>query len=66
LNITDTDNSLDYGLAFEVAEFFRLTATQATAIYDDVLKAVSHWQVVAKKIGLSANSIKLKTSAFRV
>jgi serine/threonine-protein kinase HipA len=51
LNINDTDNSLDYGLAFEVAEFFRLTSTQATAIYDDVLKAVNHWQVVAKKVG---------------
>lgn len=66
LNITDTDNSLDYGLAFEVAEFFRLTATQATAIYDEVLKAVSHWQVVAKKVGLSANNIKLKSNAFRI
>lgn len=66
LNITDTDNSLDYALAFEVAEFFRLKPTQATSIYDDVLKAVSRWQAVAKQVGLSANSIKLKTSAFRI
>ena len=66
LNITDTDNSLDYALAFEVAEFFRLRPTQATGIYDDVLKAVSRWQAVARQVGFSANSIKLKTSAFRV
>jgi serine/threonine-protein kinase HipA len=66
LNITETDNSLDYALAFGVAEFFRLTAAQATAIYDEVLKAVIHWQAVAKKVGLSANNIKLKASAFRI
>ncbi|WP_340677305.1 HipA domain-containing protein [Paraglaciecola sp.] len=66
LNITDTNNSLDYALAFEVAEFFRLTPNQATTIYDDVLKAVSQWQVIAKQVGLSANSTKLKASAFRI
>ncbi|MFD1385031.1 hypothetical protein ACFQ45_16885 [Rhodanobacter aciditrophus] len=31
---------MDYALAFEVAEYFRLSATEATRIYDEVLGAV--------------------------
>ena len=37
LNITDKANGLDYGLAFEVMDFFRLTRADATRIYDEVL-----------------------------
>ena len=36
LNITDKANGLDYGLAFEVMDFFRLTRADATRIYDEV------------------------------
>ncbi len=40
LNITDADNALDYQLAFDVKDFFRLSQTQASQIYDEVLNAV--------------------------
>ncbi|WP_236037359.1 type II toxin-antitoxin system HipA family toxin [Marinomonas vulgaris] len=49
LNITDRDNALDYQLAFEVKDFFRLSQIQATQIYDEVLNAVKPWRTVAKE-----------------
>ncbi|MDX1526111.1 MAG: type II toxin-antitoxin system HipA family toxin [Pseudidiomarina maritima] len=66
LNITDTSNALDYNLAFEVIDFFRLERTQAQAIYDDVLTAVGAWQQVAKRLGISRAEQLLKQPAFNV
>ncbi|MFZ3191603.1 MAG: type II toxin-antitoxin system HipA family toxin [Moraxellaceae bacterium] len=66
LNITDTDNALDYGLAFEVIDFFRLSHAAATQIYDQVLQAVSTWQHVASLLGISRVEQISKQSAFRV
>ncbi|EGN75525.1 HipA-like protein [Idiomarina sp. A28L] len=66
LNITDADNALDYQLAFDVKDFFRLSQTQATQIHDDVLYAVKQWQAVAKRIGISRAEQAMKASAFNV
>lgn len=66
LNITNTNNALDYSLAFEVIDFFRLSREQATTIYDDVLGAVAHWTQVAAKLGVSRSEQLLKAQAFRV
>lgn len=66
LNITDTDNALDYQLAFEVKEFFRLSQDEATQIYDDVLNAVRQWQQVAKRLGISRAEQVIKQAAFNV
>ena len=66
LNITDTDNALDYQLAFEVKDFFRLSQNQATQIYDEVLIAVKQWQTVAKRLGISRAEQAMKESAFNV
>ena len=66
LNITDADNALDYQLAFDVKDFFRLSQTQATQIYDEVLNAVKQWQVVAKRLGISRAEQAMKESAFNV
>ncbi|MGZ9896920.1 type II toxin-antitoxin system HipA family toxin [Shewanella gaetbuli] len=66
LNITDADNALDYQLAFDVKDFFRLSQTQATQIYDEVLNAVKQWQTVAKRLGNSRAEIAMKQSAFNV
>lgn len=66
LNITDLDNALDYQLAFAVREFFRLTENEATAIYDQVLRAVSQWSEVATRIGLSRHEQAAKAAAFNV
>ncbi|CAA0117855.1 type II toxin-antitoxin system HipA family toxin [Zhongshania aliphaticivorans] len=66
LNISDTDNALDYQLAFEVKDFFRLSQEGATQIYDEVLNAVKHWQQVAKRLGISRAEQTMKESAFNV
>jgi len=66
LNISDTDNALDYQLAFEVKDFFRLSQEGATQIYDEVLNAVKHWQQVAKRLGISRAEQAMKEPAFNV
>lgn len=66
LNITDTDNALDYQLAFEVQDFFRLTQTEAKKIYDEVLKAVKQWQLIAQRLGISRAEQTMKQEAFNV
>ncbi|CDG19617.1 type II toxin-antitoxin system HipA family toxin [Xenorhabdus doucetiae] len=66
LNITDTSNALDYGLAFEVIDFFRLTRDEATQIYDDVLGVVKDWQVVANRLGISRTEQLGKQEAFNL
>lgn len=66
LNITDIDNALDYQLAFDVKDFFRLSQAQALQIYDEVLNAVSQWQVVAKRLGIGRAEQAMKESAFNV
>lgn len=66
LNITDADNALDYQLAFDVKDFFRLSQTQSTQIYDEVLIAVKQWQTVAKQLGISRAEQAMKKSAFNV
>jgi serine/threonine-protein kinase HipA len=66
LNITDVDNALDYQLAFDVKDFFRLSQTQATKIYNEVLNAVKQWQTVAKRLGISRAEQAMKQSAFNV
>lgn len=66
LNITDTSNSLDYNLAFDVIGFFRLTRSQATQIYDEVLSAVKQWQASANRIGISRSEQLLRQEAFNI
>lgn len=66
LNITDTANALDYKLAFEVIDFFRLGSDEATRIYDEVLRAVKGWQDVAKGLGISRGEQLLKQAAFNL
>lgn len=66
LNITDTANALDYGLAFEVIEFFRLSQNEATHIYDEVLNAVQNWQKIAIKLGINRSEQLMKQAAFNV
>ncbi|MCH4995721.1 type II toxin-antitoxin system HipA family toxin [Pectobacterium carotovorum] len=66
LNITDTANELDYALAFEVIDFFRLSREDATRIYDEVLSAVKGWQTVANQLGINRREQLAKQEAFNV
>lgn len=62
LNISETDNALDFKLALSVAKFFRLTDSQANLIIDQVKKVVNTWKEVATKQGIS-NSLQDQMSA---
>ncbi|MEC8011552.1 MAG: HipA domain-containing protein [Pseudomonadota bacterium] len=66
LNITDAANHLDYQLAFEVIDFFRLSFKEATTIYDEVLKSVKNWKHQAQKLGISRSEQLLKQEAFNI
>ena len=64
LNISDDDNALDFGLALEVSEFFRLKEERAIEIADTVREVVSGWRDIADRYGLSRNEQELKAAAF--
>ncbi|GAC21669.1 HipA-like protein [Paraglaciecola arctica BSs20135] len=66
LNITEHNNSLDYQLAFEVAELFQLSAEHAQKIYDEVLHSVSKWQSLATNLKISRADQQLMRGAFNV
>lgn len=66
LNITDSSNVLDYQLAFEVVDFFRLSKDRAKTIYGEVLASVRNWQEVASRLRISRGEILRKQSAFNV
>ena len=65
LNISDNDNSLDFELAMEVHEFFRLTEDRANEIMEEVKSSVRNWKYLATKYGISRAEQELKALAFR-
>jgi len=66
LNIDEHQNSLNFELAFEVIEYFQLTHSLATKIYNEVIKSVQCWQKEASTIGIGRNEQLLMSSAFRL
>lgn len=64
LNITDTDNRLDFNLAMEVTDFFQLKKSAAETIKQEVLSSVSQWQNTANKIGISRQEQLMLAPAF--
>lgn len=66
LNITDSDNSLDYDLPMEVIDFFQLDATEAESIKQQVLDSVSTWQDVATAAGIGRSEQQQMVRAFNV
>jgi len=66
LNISDSDNSLNYDLALEVIEFFQLDREQAIKIKDKVLASVAKWQSVASAIGIGRSEQQQMEPAFNV
>jgi serine/threonine-protein kinase HipA len=65
LNISTHDNSLDLGLATEVASFFRLTPVQASSIIQNTISILSKWKQVAMKYKISRDEQERMSSAFR-
>ena len=65
LNISKTDNSLDFGLALSVAKYFRVEK-EAESILKKVRRSVAKWKVLAKKYGITANGMSMMANAFEL
>lgn len=65
LNITETDNQLEFALAMEVIDYFRIKPARAKIILQEVINSVRQWQTTAKAIGLSRSEMERMASAFR-
>jgi serine/threonine-protein kinase HipA len=66
LSISETDNSLDTGIALEVAKYFKLNVTEAKNILDELISVVSEWKTVAKANEISKSEIDAMKKAFKV
>lgn len=66
LNIDMDNNALNYDLAKDVGEFFRLDNKQMDKIIQEVLAVVATWKEVAKEIGISNKEQTLMAKAFNV
>ena len=64
LNIDENDNSLSIELALEVAPYFRLNPNKAQEIMDHILKVISNWRELAKKIGVSRSEMERMCTCF--
>lgn len=65
LNINESSNQLDFALAQEVADYFRVKPTRAKSIQQEVCRSVSHWAEKAKAIGISRSEQERMAQAFR-
>lgn len=64
LNISESDNALEFELARSVARFFRLTDKQAGTIIEQVKTAREKWQELASSLGVSRNEQEMMEPAF--
>lgn len=65
LNIDDTSGALDFELALNIIEYFRLSNEEAESIISRVRKAIGRWEMTAKQIGIARAEIEMMRSAFR-
>lgn len=65
LNISKDDNSQNLELALQVADYFRLKKQEANKIIFEVIKTVSQWKILAKKL-VSSKEIGRMQHAFRM
>jgi serine/threonine-protein kinase HipA len=65
LNISDSDNSLEYDLALEVAEYFRVKKDKAEKIITDIKSTVSVWRQIANKFDIPKSELLIMEKAFR-
>lgn len=65
LNITESDNTMDFELALETAEYFGIMVKEAEEIIDSIRYAVrSNWRGLAKSYDLSRAAITTMQPAF--
>lgn len=64
LNISETDNSLDFELALSVAHYFRVQLEMAKEMVNEVKTVVSNWNILAKKYEIPSREQDLMAAAF--
>ncbi|VAW75012.1 HIPA PROTEIN [hydrothermal vent metagenome] len=64
INISSTSNALDLDLARHVANYFRLSPSQAESIISEVLSETSQWMKIAKNYNISGEEISKLNKAF--
>lgn len=64
LNISENDNSLDFELCMEVADYFRWKTNEAKAYINKVKKEISKWPLEAKALNIPNNQIFMMENAF--
>jgi len=65
LNIDDTSGALDFELALNIIEYFRLSNEKAESIISRIRKAIGSWEKTAKQIGIPRAEVEMMRSAFR-
>jgi serine/threonine-protein kinase HipA len=65
LNISESDNSLNFDLALDVAGYFRLDKSKAEKIISDIKSKVSKWQSVADIYKIPKSEQLIMEKAFR-
>ncbi|HSW56473.1 MAG TPA: HipA domain-containing protein [Ignavibacteriaceae bacterium] len=66
LNISESDNSLNYDLALEVAEYFRLKKDKAEKIVSGIRNVVGGWKEIADKYNISKAEQTMMEKAFKL
>jgi serine/threonine-protein kinase HipA len=64
LNIDTDNNDLDFELAKNIGEYFRLNKQQMENIIQEVLQVITNWKAIAKKIGISRSVQDLMIKVF--
>lgn len=65
LNISESDNSLEFDLALEVAEYFRVDQKKGSQIIKKVKECVKRWNEVAEQEGISKSERNAMARAFK-
>jgi len=65
LNISESDNSLIYDLALDVADYFRVKKDKAEKIIEEIKSKVSEWKTIAHKLNIPKSELLVMEKAFR-
>jgi len=65
LNISEEDNSLEFDLCLEVAEYFRWKIDDAEKYIKEASAEISKWSEIAKGLGIPNREINYMENAFR-
>ena len=66
LNISETDNSLDFDLALDVVDYFRIERRKAEKMLNQIKEEVKKWEIIADGLGISKAEKSLMAKAFKV